>query len=57
VGTVAGVNATATTVAVDGAYCITANRKLSHTTMVIGSWYHMLGLKSDSSVIAMGWDD
>jgi hypothetical protein len=52
VGTIADVDAAATTITMNGVYSITANFEVN--PMVAAGWYHTVGLKSDGTVVAVG---
>ncbi len=54
VGTIADVNAATTTITMNDNYSITANFALF---MVAAGGAHTVGLKSDGTVVAVGWND
>ena len=54
VGSIANVNAAATTITMDGSYSITANFGVNSTPMVAAGGYHTVGLKADGTVVAVG---
>jgi len=54
VSTVANVNAASTTVTMNGHYIITAN--FQYFPLVAAGYAHTVGLKSDGTVVAVGWN-
>ena len=57
VGTITNVNAAATTITMSSDYSITANFGWFNITQVSAFGWHMVGLKSDRIVLAVGWND
>jgi alpha-tubulin suppressor-like RCC1 family protein len=57
VGTITNVNAAATTITMSSDYSITANFGWFNITQVSTFGWHMVGLKSDHIVLAVGWND
>jgi len=56
VGTITNVNAAATTITMSSDYSITANFGWFNITQVSTFGWHMVGLKSDHIVLAVGWN-
>ena len=56
VGTIEDVDAAQTTITILGSYSITANFVRKPTPMVTGGGHHTVGLKSDGTVVAVGYD-
>ena len=54
VGTIANVNAAATTITMNGNYSITAN--FEYTFVVAAGYVHTVGLRSDGTVVAVGYN-
>ena len=54
VGTVANINASATTITILSSYSIAANFEGKYTRMVTGGFDHTVGLKSDGTLVAVG---
>ena len=54
VGTVANINASATTITILSSYSIAANFEGKYTRMVTGGYDNTVGLKSDGTVVAVG---
>jgi alpha-tubulin suppressor-like RCC1 family protein len=52
---IANVNDAATTIDMEGDYSIRAD--FEYTPMVAAGWYHTVGLKSDGTVVAVGYND
>jgi len=55
VGTIANINAANTTITMNGDYSITAN--FEYTPMVAAGGLHTVGLQSDGTVVAVGWNN
>jgi alpha-tubulin suppressor-like RCC1 family protein len=56
VGTIGDIHAAYTAIVMQGSYSITANFERGLVAMVAGGCWHTLGLKSDGSVVAVGYD-
>jgi alpha-tubulin suppressor-like RCC1 family protein len=56
VGTIANVNDAINTVNINDHCSITANFE-EDNLMVAAGYYHTVGLRSDSTVVAVGWND
>lgn len=54
VGTIADVNAATTSITMNDGHSITANFEPEYIPMVAAGWSHTIGLKSDSTVVAVG---
>jgi len=54
VGTIANINARATTITILSSYSIVANFERKYTSMVAGGYGHTLGVTSNGTVIAVG---
>jgi hypothetical protein len=57
VSTIEDVNAAQTTITMDGSYSITANFESKYTPMVAGGSLHTVGLKTDGTVVAVGYNE
>jgi len=57
VATIGNVNAAITIITTNDNYSITANFEFECTPMVAAGWSHTLGLKSDGTLVAVGWND
>ena len=57
VGSVKDVDAAQTTITTDGSYSITANFESKYAPMVAGGAFHTVGLKSDGTVVAAGYNE
>jgi hypothetical protein len=57
VSAVGDVNATQTTITMNGSYSITANFESKYTPMVAGGALHTVGLKVDGTVVAAGYNE
>jgi hypothetical protein len=57
VGTIADVNATTTTITINGDYSIRANFRPIFSPMLAAGWGHTIGLRSDGTVVAVGDND
>jgi hypothetical protein len=55
VDTIADVNAAATNITMDDSYSITANFEWFDIIQVAAGWHHTVGLKSDGTVVAVGY--
>jgi hypothetical protein len=56
VGTIISINTSITTITMHSSYSITANFVRKPTPMVTGGGHHTVGLKSDGTVVAVGYD-
>ena len=56
VGTIADINAATTTITIDGDYSIRANFRPYVSRMLAAGGFHTVGLKSDGTVVAVGYN-
>jgi alpha-tubulin suppressor-like RCC1 family protein len=56
VGSIEGTSAARTTIVMDDNYSITANFERKYIPMIAGGCWHTLGLKSDGTVVAAGYN-
>ena len=57
VSTIKDLTAAQTTITMDGSYSITANFERKYAPMVAGGGFHTVGLKSDGTVVAAGYNE
>jgi len=57
VSSIKDINAAQTTITMNGSYLITANFESKYTPMVAGGALHTVGLKTDGTVVAVGYNE